>query len=46
MFPKLDEAGIDLLSRLLEYVPEKRISAAAALQREFFCFFLVGYYLS
>ncbi|KAI9136131.1 protein serine/threonine kinase [Paraphysoderma sedebokerense] len=34
--PKLDDLGVDLLSRLLEYQPEKRISAEAALQHPYF----------
>ncbi|KAI9341886.1 protein serine/threonine kinase [Obelidium mucronatum] len=36
MVPKLDHHGIDLLLKLLEYVPEKRISAEAALQHPYF----------
>jgi serine/threonine protein kinase len=35
LFPKLNAAGVDLLSRFLEYEPEKRISAKDALQRKF-----------
>nr|WNT93106.1 CDKG2-2 protein [Phyllostachys edulis] len=34
--PLLSEAGFDLLNRLLTYDPEKRISADAALQHEWF----------
>jgi len=34
--PKLDSLGIDLLYRMLEYMPEKRISAEVALQHPFF----------
>ncbi|XP_011623396.1 cyclin-dependent kinase G-2 [Amborella trichopoda] len=34
--PMLSEAGLDLLNRLLEYDPEKRITAEAALQHEWF----------
>jgi hypothetical protein len=33
LFPKLDAKGIDLLCQLLQYQPEKRISAEAALNR-------------
>ncbi|KAJ3024424.1 UNVERIFIED_CONTAM: cyclin-dependent kinase 5 [Siphonaria sp. JEL0065] len=36
MVPKLDAQGVDLLCKLLEYVPEKRISAEAALQHPYF----------
>ncbi|TPX33827.1 hypothetical protein SmJEL517_g03328 [Synchytrium microbalum] len=36
LVPKLDPSGIDLLSRLIEYQPEKRISAEKALQHPFF----------
>ncbi|KAI9208046.1 kinase-like domain-containing protein [Polychytrium aggregatum] len=36
LFPKLDANGIDLLSRLIECQPEKRISAEKALQHPFF----------
>ncbi|KAJ3292299.1 Pkinase-domain-containing protein [Rhizoclosmatium globosum] len=36
MVPKLDAQGIDLLCKLLEYIPEKRISAEAALQHPYF----------
>ncbi|EIE87775.1 hypothetical protein RO3G_12486 [Rhizopus delemar RA 99-880] len=35
ILPKLDELGIDLLKRLLEYPPEKRITASDALQRKY-----------
>ncbi len=31
ILPKLDSAGLDLLSRLLEYAPEKRLAASDAL---------------
>ncbi|KAI8885581.1 protein serine/threonine kinase [Backusella circina FSU 941] len=34
--PKLDSLGIDLLKRLLEYPPEKRITANDALQHPYF----------
>jgi serine/threonine protein kinase len=34
--PNLDDNGIDLLKKLLEYDPEKRISAADALEHPFF----------
>ncbi|CAG8612627.1 6285_t:CDS:10 [Paraglomus brasilianum] len=34
--PKLDALGIDLLSHLIEYQPEKRIGAEAALQHPYF----------
>ncbi|KAK1294341.1 Cyclin-dependent kinase G-2 [Acorus calamus] len=34
--PTLSEAGFDLLNRLLTYDPEKRITAEAALQHEWF----------
>ncbi|KAG0787972.1 hypothetical protein G6F17_001067 [Rhizopus arrhizus] len=36
ILPKLDELGIDLLKRLLEYPPEKRITASDALQHPYF----------
>jgi len=36
VIPSLNAAGIDLLDKLLEYVPSKRISAKAALDHEFF----------
>ncbi|KAJ3075835.1 cyclin-dependent kinase 5 [Podochytrium sp. JEL0797] len=36
MVPKLDAQGIDLLCKMLEYVPEKRISAEAAMQHPYF----------
>jgi cyclin-dependent kinase len=35
---RLDDVGLDLLKRLLEYVPEKRISATEAMQHPFFDF--------
>ncbi|KAJ3415276.1 cyclin-dependent serine/threonine protein kinase [Chytridiales sp. JEL 0842] len=34
--PKLDENGLDLLSKLIEYLPEKRISAEKALLHPYF----------
>ncbi|KAJ3390927.1 cyclin-dependent serine/threonine protein kinase [Entophlyctis sp. JEL0112] len=40
LLPRLDANGIDLLGKLLEYVPERRISAEAALQREYNVFIL------
>ncbi|KAI8980431.1 protein serine/threonine kinase [Pilobolus umbonatus] len=36
LLPKLDSWGIDLLKRLLEYPPEKRITASDALQHRYF----------
>ncbi|KAJ2587164.1 cyclin-dependent kinase 5, partial [Coemansia sp. RSA 1722] len=36
LLPKLSAKGIDLLERLLEYAPEKRISAEEALAHPFF----------
>jgi len=36
ILPNLDDNGIDLLKKLLEYDPEKRISAADALEHPFF----------
>ncbi|KAL1922894.1 uncharacterized protein VTP21DRAFT_9270 [Calcarisporiella thermophila] len=36
LLPKLDALGIDLLSRMLEYQPEKRISAENALHHPYF----------
>jgi serine/threonine protein kinase len=36
LFPDLEEDGLDLLSKLLEFDPEKRISAEKALQHPFF----------
>lgn len=34
--PTLDDVGLDLLSRCLQYIPERRISAAEALEHPFF----------
>lgn len=36
MFPQLDQHGMDLLTRLLRYDPDARISASDALQHVFF----------
>ncbi|CAO0792705.1 unnamed protein product [Mucor circinelloides] len=36
LLPKVDHLGIDLLKRLLEYPPEKRITASDALQHPYF----------
>lgn len=36
VLPSLPPAGIDLLSRLLEYMPSRRITAKAALEHEYF----------
>lgn len=36
LVPKLDDIGVDLLSKMLEYDPSKRINAAAARQHPFF----------
>ena len=36
ILPNLDDNGIDLLKKLLEYDPDKRISAADALEHPFF----------
>ncbi|CAO3590633.1 unnamed protein product [Absidia cylindrospora] len=36
ILPKLDPLGIDLLKKLLEYPPEKRITASNALQHPYF----------
>ncbi|KAG2176121.1 hypothetical protein INT43_005354 [Umbelopsis isabellina] len=36
LLPKLDPLGIDLLKRLIEYVPEKRLSANEALRHPYF----------
>jgi cyclin-dependent kinase len=40
LLPKLDPLGIDLLKRLLEYPPEKRITSSDALQRKLFFSYL------
>jgi serine/threonine protein kinase len=36
LLPKLDPAGIDLVSKMLAYIPEQRISAEEALKHPFF----------
>ncbi len=36
IFPSLDEAGLDLISKMLVIDPEKRITASEALKHEFF----------
>ncbi|KAF9198377.1 cyclin-dependent serine/threonine protein kinase [Haplosporangium sp. Z 27] len=36
LVPKLDAAGVDLLSRLITYIPEKRLSAEVALSHHYF----------
>ncbi|GES83036.1 protein serine/threonine kinase [Rhizophagus clarus] len=36
LLPKLDSSGIDLLSQLIKYQPEKRLSAEDALQHPYF----------
>lgn len=36
LVPKLDAAGVDLLSRMLQYDPSKRITAQKALEHPFF----------
>eukprot|EP00884_Botryococcus_braunii_P007346 jgi/Botrbrau1/16612/Bobra.0068s0039.1 len=36
VFPKVSEAGIDLLNRMLTYDPERRITARSALKHPFF----------
>ncbi len=36
LLPKLDASGIDLVTRMLAYVPEQRISAEEALKHAFF----------
>ncbi|GAX79806.1 hypothetical protein CEUSTIGMA_g7246.t1 [Chlamydomonas eustigma] len=36
LVPTLDTAGVDLLSRMLVYTPQHRITAKAAMQHEFF----------
>lgn len=36
LVPKLDDVGVELLSKMLEYDPAKRISAASARQHAFF----------
>ncbi|RUS18682.1 cell division cycle 2 protein [Endogone sp. FLAS-F59071] len=38
LLPKLEPAGIDLLNKLVEFQPEKRISAEAALSRMYIYF--------
>jgi cell division cycle 2-like protein len=44
-FPFLTVAGIDLLSSLLTYDPEGRISAEEALQHPYFSYVLVGLHM-
>jgi cyclin-dependent kinase 2 len=34
--PTLEPAGVDLLSKMLEYVPSRRITAKAAVEHEYF----------
>lgn len=46
LLPKLDHLGIDLLKRLLDYPPEKRITANDALQRKSTYFLLYIYILT
>lgn len=36
LLPQMDKAGIDLLSRLLQYDPAKRLSARAAMRHPYF----------
>lgn len=36
LVPSLDRAGVDLLSRMLVYTPQHRITARAAMQHEYF----------
>lgn len=36
LVPRLDALGLDLLGKLLEYRPEKRITAAEAMKHEYF----------
>jgi cyclin-dependent kinase 2 len=36
ILPQLDEAGIDLLERMLKYVPSERITAREAVEHPFF----------
>jgi serine/threonine protein kinase len=36
LLPQLDDAGIDILERMLKYVPSERITAREALEHPFF----------
>lgn len=36
VMPTLERAGVDLLSKMLQYAPENRITAVAALQHDYF----------